>query len=121
MDARGAPQRIVATHSADQFANLLWHRRPAGATVLHFPGPEEAEAFPVPGDHRRRLNDDERGAPVGPHLGQPSPEQAICGVELRTLDGALEHGELVAQSEDLQLQNCPAAEGAPEAGPEGRE
>jgi hypothetical protein len=96
--------------SADQFPDIFRDRRAAGLAAPDFPGPEEAEAFTVPGDYSFRLDDDEGGAPIGPNPGQAGPERAISGGQLRPLHRALEYAKLVAQSEDLELKGRAAAE-----------
>ena len=110
---RRAPERILAAHLADQIPNVLGNRRPSGLAMTDLPGPEEAEAFTVPGDHRLGLDDDEGGTPIGPNPGQPCPEKPISGGQPRPLRRALEDAKLVAQSEDLDLEGCSAAEGSP--------
>ncbi len=67
----------------------------------------------MPGDHRLRFDDDEGGAPIGPNPGQQCPEQAISGGQPRPLHRALKNAELVAQSEDLDLEGRSAAERSP--------
>src|SRR4029077_1990585 len=59
VDARRAPQRVLAVHAPDQRPNLgvySW----ATAEVAGLPTPVGAESTPVPTDHGLRLDDDNR-------------------------------------------------------------
>jgi hypothetical protein len=113
VDARCSPQRILPAHRADQIADLFGHGRPPRLTVPDLPRPKKSEALPMPGNDGFRLHDEEGGSPIGPSLGQPCPEKAISGGQFRPLHRALEHAELVTQSEDLDLEGCSAAERSP--------
>jgi hypothetical protein len=79
VDARSAPQWILAAHRADQFPNLLRNRRPPGPTVANLPGPEQAKALAMPCDHGLRFDDDDAGAPIGPNPRYPRPEKPVRG------------------------------------------
>ena len=113
VNAWRAPEWILAAYLADQIPKVLGNRRPSGLAVTDLPGPEQTEALPMPGNHSLRLDDDERGAPIGPNLGQPCPEKPISGGQFRPLHRALKDAELVAQGEDLDLEGCSATERSP--------
>jgi hypothetical protein len=67
VNARCTPARVVAAHHPNQIANLLRHFGPTWLPAVYLPGPEQAEALPVPGDDRLGFDDHQRGFPVGPH------------------------------------------------------
>src|SRR5215470_8693484 len=75
------------------------------------PSPEQPKAFPVPADDGRGFDDKDAGLPVVPDCAQPSPQQSIGRSQFRSLDGALQNAELMAECEDLELQRRPAPEG----------
>ena len=50
-----------------------------------------------------------------------SQAQSISRGQFRSLDGALENAELMAEHEDLKLQRRPAPEGSENGGPESRQ
>ena len=119
-DARGAPAWVRHRHLADEGPDLLGHRRPAN--------PREGEASPVvpepatlPGDYGARSDEEEHVAPAGPGPRQPRPEEAISDLDAGASATALVNGELVAQSEDLELKGGPGAKAGAERGGEGKE
>ena len=60
VNARSAPKGILAAHPEDQFSGLLRDRRAAaGLPAPDLPGPEQPEAFPMPGNDGFRLDDDQ--------------------------------------------------------------
>jgi hypothetical protein len=85
------------------------------------PSPEQPKAFPVPADDRRGFDDKEAGLPIVPDCAQPSPQQSIGWSQFRSLDGALQNAELVAECEVLELQRRPAPEGSENGSPESRQ
>src|SRR5207253_1264902 len=58
-NARGAPQRICAGHPLDELADLLGNRSSAGLSSSADMRPIIAKPFALPGDHCRRLNEDQ--------------------------------------------------------------
>ena len=104
VNPRSAPYRILAANSANQIADLPGYGGSARITASSLPGPEQSEAFPVPGDHRFRLDDDQCGSPIAPQLGQPCPEETISGGQLRPLHRAMQDAELVTKSQNLNLK-----------------
>jgi hypothetical protein len=71
VDARCAPERILAAHLSDQLAHLFGNRWPAGLAVTNFPCPEQAEALAVPGNDGLRFDDDQGRSPIAPNFAQP--------------------------------------------------
>jgi hypothetical protein len=68
--------------------------------------------------HQSRVADEEdSGAPVLPHCGQPGPQESISACKFRPLHGPLKNAELMAEGEDLKLKRRTA----PGCGQEGRE
>ena len=72
--APAAPRWILASHTPDQTANFKVEPRAADRVGPGLPPPVELEAFPVPGQNRSRLNDDETGPPARPQAGEPDPD-----------------------------------------------
>ena len=72
----------------------------------------------MPADDGRGLDDQDAGLPVVPDGAQPSPQESIRRSQFRSLDGALENAELMAESEDLELERRPTPEGSEKRGQE---
>lgn len=70
------------------------------------------EPATLPGDHGARLNEDEHVAPAGPGPRQPRPQEAIGDLGAGASATALVDGELVTQSEDLELEGRTGSEGS---------
>ena len=59
----------------------------------------------MPGNNRFGLHDQQRRAPLRPDARQPNPEQSVRGVQTKPAAlRPLEDGDLVAESQDLDLQ-----------------
>ena len=86
---------IFAAERADQLANVFRHRRAAALAMANLPTPEQAKALPLPANHRGGFDDGNAGFPAGPDGGEPCPEEAVRGAQLRALNRALEHAELM--------------------------
>jgi len=108
VNVRRSPEWIFAAEHTDQLANLFRYRRAATLAMANLPTPEKAKALPVPADHRGGLDDGNAGFPAVPDRGEPCPEKAVGGAQLRALDRTLEHAELMTQGQDLQLEGRPA-------------
>src|SRR5215472_2171657 len=107
---------VLTTHGANQLAHLLRHARPPRLTLSDPPRPEQAKAFAVPADDGRGFDDKDAGLPVVPDGAEPSPEQPIRRCQFRSLDGALQNAELMAECEDLELKRRTAPEGSEKRG-----
>src|SRR4051794_7870764 len=68
VDPRRAPEWVLSVQGADQSADLLRYHGPSRLSPSNLPRPEQAKAFPVPADDRRRLDQEETGPPVVPDL-----------------------------------------------------
>src|SRR4029434_6383186 len=66
--------------------------------------PDLTEAFPVPGDHGMRFDDDKRRSPVGPDLAQPCPEESMRRRQSRPLHRPLQDDELMPERQVLQME-----------------
>ena len=76
----------------------------------------------MPGDHRFRLDDGKGRAPTRPKVHKPRPEEPVRCHEVNTPTlRPPQHINLVAQSEDLQLQSGPRPEGGAEGGKGGNQ
>jgi len=67
----------------------------------------------VPTDDRLRFDKDPGRAPAPPSCCQTCPEESVPSGPLRPLEGALENGELVPQSQHLHLKGRTAAKAIP--------
>ena len=113
MDARRSPKRVVAAHLANQLASFDRHAGAAATPMTGFPCPKQAESGSVPSDDRLRFDNDQGRAPAPPSGCQTCPEEPVRSGQLRPLDRALEHIELVAQSKHLHLKGSTAAKAIP--------
>ena len=89
--------------------------RTAAGAMSALPGPEQAEAAPMPGEDRRRLHDKERRAPGAPSVRQPHPQHAINSRQAKAwMARSIRDGQLVPQREDLQVQRRACTNQEPE-------
>ena len=110
VDARSTPERVFPAHLADQFADFdrkAWATRSA---MTHLPGPEKSKALTMPADDGLGLDDDQGGPPVFPEFTQPRPKEPIGQGQLRLLDRPLHDTELMAESDDFEMQGRVALE-----------
>ena len=56
----------------------------------------------MPADDGLRLDNQEDLGPAGPEAAEGGPEEAVARIQGRPRSLAFEHGDLLAQSEDLQ-------------------
>ena len=104
MDAWRAPERIRERHGVYEIRNLRCDGRSTRSSMAGFPGPEDAEALPVPANHSLGANEVERLAPPSPPTGEPHPEEAIEASELGSLRSAAEQGELLPERQVLERE-----------------
>lgn len=103
MDAGRTPKRVLPGHLADHVAQAGFQARPS--TLLARPDtPEQTEPGAVPSDHRCRFHQEAGLFPPPPGLAQPDPETPVPGGGLRPLRSALEHSQLLPESQVLQFQ-----------------
>ncbi len=72
--------------------------------MARLPGPESAEALPMPANHGLGPNDVKRIAPPIPPGTEPHPEKAIEAPELRSLRSAAEQGELLPERQVFERE-----------------
>jgi len=78
--------------------------RSTWSPAARLPGPEGAEALPVPANHGLGANEVERLSPPSPMVGEPHPEEAIEAPELRSLRSAAEQGKLLPERQVLERE-----------------
>jgi hypothetical protein len=90
VNAWRAPERIRQRHGAHEIRKVRADPRSADSPATGLPGPEGAEALPVPANHGLGTNEVERLSPTRPLGGEPHPEEAIEAAELRSLRAVAE-------------------------------
>lgn len=104
MDARRAPQGILAADFANEIAKFLRNHRTARLAAPCFPRPEQPESLTVPCDHGFRPKDQQRGLPSAPELGEPSPEQPVDCCGFGALHRTIQDSELMTKGYVFQFQ-----------------
>jgi hypothetical protein len=99
-------KRVFAAHPANQLAGFGRHAGAADTTTTRFPRPEEAESLSVPANDGLRFDDEQCRTPVPPGGCQPHPEEAIRSSEFGSLHQPLQNVELMAKSEQLNLNGA---------------
>jgi hypothetical protein len=119
---RGAPQKGIGVgHRADERADVDRYARPTRAASA-LPGPEQAKAPVMPGDHRLGLYEDECRPPFGPDARKPDPEQPVeDGQAHPRSPGAFQDPKLVPEREDLEMQRRARARQGAECEEDGRD
>jgi hypothetical protein len=82
----------------------LVNRRSARLAARTDTPPVIAEAPALSGDHGRGLNKDQGLPPSRPVTQEPRPEEAVRGANLRPPHRSAVDGQLMSQSDDLDLQ-----------------
>ena len=96
-----APGGILPGQALDQIPQFLGDPRSAGAWTRP-PAPIQAKAGAMPADDGLRLDNQEDLGPAGPEAAEGGPEEAVARIQGRPWSLAFEHGDLMAQGEDLQ-------------------
>ncbi len=104
MDAWRAPERIRERHGAYEIRNFRCDRRSTRSSMAGFPGPEDAEALPVPANHGLGANEMQRISPPGPSAGELHPEEAIPAPEPWSLRSVAEQGKLLPECQVLERE-----------------
>lgn len=110
MDPRGAPEWVLAAHTADEITDVARYPRASISPSSRFPGSEQAEAFAMPADDGFRFNDHHHVTPVGQNPRKDRPQQSVCPPQQWPWRGSLDRGELVANRQELQLEDRAATE-----------
>ena len=95
MTESGTPRRVLLRHAADWMNQPHANRRSTWLGARLEP-PVVLESSAVPANHGVRLNEDERAPPLFQHPHRREPEDAVAVLDVRPLDAALVHGELVS-------------------------
>ena len=114
MDPRGAPERVLAAHTADEITGFARYGRASISPPSRFPSPIKAKAFAMPTDDGLWLHNDQHLTPVRQDPRKDHPQQPICQTQRRTWRGPFDRGELMAKRQELQLKNRAAAEAVAE-------
>ena len=96
-----APLGILLRQASDQIPDLS--RDPwLSAARTRPPAPVESKTGAMPADHSLGFDNEEDLGPAGPEAAESHPEPPVASVQGRPRSLAFEHGDLLAQSEDLQ-------------------
>ena len=104
VDFRRAPRGILQRHSFNCFENFSIDFAPAEVGHTRTESPVQSKSSAVPADYRLGLDEDEGLGPAVPDGGQCHPEQAVPPLDMRPRIFTFEHGDLLAESEDLQSE-----------------
>src|SRR5450759_4683015 len=74
VDARSAPNRVLAAHLPNQLTDFLRHRRSAALAAVNFPSPKQSKSRAVPSYDGSRFDDAKSRAPFdpSPHKAKPT-------------------------------------------------
>ena len=104
MNARSTPERIGATHLADQVDGAWGDGFPAGIASTTFPSPEEPKARAMPLKDGAGLNQAQPTFPSAPGLRKPSPKDPVQRRQAWSFGTTAQHEQLVSQGQNLQEQ-----------------
>ena len=104
VNAWRAPERIRERHGAHEIRKLRADQRSTRSPAAGLPGPEDAEALPVPANHALGANELERLSPSGPMAREPHPEETIEAPELRSLRSTAEQGKLLPERQVVERE-----------------
>ena len=103
----------------NQIADFRRYRRVTFATPTP-PAPIKPKSLAMPGDDRRRLDDEQCRPPIAPQLRKPDQEDSVSPTEteLLTAPRTLQNQELMAKSKNLCLQSGAASKPISQTGEE---
>jgi hypothetical protein len=104
VNARSTPERIGATHLADQVDGAWGDGFPAGIASTTFPSPEEPKARAMPLKDGAGLNQAQPTFPSAPGLRKPSPKDPVQRRQAWSFGTTAQHEQLVSQGQNLQEQ-----------------
>jgi hypothetical protein len=104
VNAGSTPERIGATHLADQVDGVWGDGFSAGIASTAFPSPEEPKPRAMPLKDRARLNQAQPTLPSAPSLRKPSPNEPVQRRQACSLGAPAQHEQLVSQGQNLQEQ-----------------
>jgi hypothetical protein len=101
VDLGRTPIGILFGQAGDQVPKFLGNSGSA-STRSGAPAPIEAEAGAVLSDDGFRLDDEEDIGPARPEAAKRGPKQSVARIQGRPWSLALQYGDLLSKSEDLQ-------------------
>ena len=107
VDAGSPPERIGATHLADQADGVWGDGLPAGFVRTAFPSPEEPKARAMPLKDGAGLNQAQPTLPSAPGLREPGPKDPVQRRQTWSLGAPAQHEQLVSQGQHLE-EHAPA-------------
>src|SRR5262245_43180740 len=103
MNPRGAPA-ILGSHLDNQISDFLDDARSPGTPLSRPPPPEYPESAAMPRHDGNRINDQQRGFPIGPQSPEQDPKDPIERTNWRPASSAPENGQLLEQGEVFDHQ-----------------
>ena len=110
-DPWGPPPGIGCGDVPDKLPDVLGDRRPARAPPAEA-GPVVPKAGALPGEHGRRLHEDQDFPPASPMPRQPRPKDPVTAPHPRPPDRSFVDRELMPKRHDLHLEGHARAEEA---------
>ncbi len=111
MNSRRAPAHIVSGHGADELTNFSGDPRSTVAAPSRLPGPIQSKSLSVPSDQCIRLENYKCLETAGPDTVEPDPEEALTPSKPDPFAlPVVQDRQLLAESEDFEVQNCPATD-----------
>ena len=104
VDSGSAPERIGATHFADQADRVRGDGFPTDSAGAAFPSPEESKSRSMPLDDGAGLSQAKPSLPSVPGLRKPCPKGTVYRRQAWAIGATVEDQKLVVQSEILEEQ-----------------
>jgi len=119
---RGVPRRDWPYPSSESARESPDTPRVYQEYAPSFPGPIETESFAMPGDDRFGLHNQQHRTPLRSGAGEPNPKQSVHGVQTKPAAlRPLQNSYLVAESQDLDLQQGTSAKPGADTNDHGKE
>ena len=120
--ARRAPQGIFPGQAAYQSAHLRRHPWSAAPGSSRLPCPIEPKSLPLPTHQSIRLEDGEGLQTAGPDTIELNPEETLSQTRTEPLVVSVgDHGQLLAESDVLEMEQGAASEQAVQGSEQGEE
>ncbi len=104
MNSGRAPGRIFRRQAPDQVSDVPVDRGTAGRPPSTFPPPVPFKPLSMPTDHRLGFDDNERGTPLFPDLGEEHPKQSVAILQPGSLMFPRENSELLPEGQVFEEQ-----------------
>jgi hypothetical protein len=101
LDALVAPAGVLPGQADDQLLDVLVERGSPCSTL--WVGPRAGDQTPVPAQQRLRLDEETRPARLGQDTADGGEQRPVGGLQLGSWSLAAQHGELMAQDEELKI------------------